>query len=149
MAKKIIIGRSDIADFPELDLFNVKVKVDTGAYTSSIHCSRIEEIQHNGAPAIRVWWYDEPGMESKGHLFTEFRQKSIVSSTGNAELRYLIRSVIRLFDKEYPLELSLARRSERRFPILLGRKLLKGKFIVDPSKYNLSRQQKKTELEIK
>ena len=41
---KITIGRSDKADFPELSLFDIDLKVDSGAYTSSIHCTDIQEI---------------------------------------------------------------------------------------------------------
>lgn len=42
MTKKIL-GRIDIVDFPKLELYNIDVKIDTGAYTSAIHCSKIIE----------------------------------------------------------------------------------------------------------
>ncbi len=42
MTKKIL-GRVDKVDFPELNLITVDVKIDTGAYTSAIHCSNIRE----------------------------------------------------------------------------------------------------------
>ncbi|HAJ83093.1 MAG TPA: peptidase, partial [Zunongwangia profunda] len=42
-SKKRIIGRFDKADFPVLDLEGISVKIDTGAYTSSIHCDEIIE----------------------------------------------------------------------------------------------------------
>ena len=35
---KIIIGRVDRIDFQKLDLFQIDVKIDTGDYTSAIHC---------------------------------------------------------------------------------------------------------------
>lgn len=35
---KKIIGRTDLIDFPELDLWNIGAKIDSGAYTSAIHC---------------------------------------------------------------------------------------------------------------
>ena len=41
---KTTIGRSDKADFPELSLLDIDLKIDSGAYTSSIHCSEIKEI---------------------------------------------------------------------------------------------------------
>ena len=40
MPKKVI-GRIDKADFPLLGLFDIDVKIDTGAYTSSIHCHKV------------------------------------------------------------------------------------------------------------
>jgi hypothetical protein len=36
------LGRSDRVDLPGLGLFNIHAKIDTGAYTSSLHCSRAE-----------------------------------------------------------------------------------------------------------
>ena len=41
MVKKII-GGIDISDFPELGLLQIDVKIDTGAFTSVIHCSEVE-----------------------------------------------------------------------------------------------------------
>jgi len=47
MTEVRIIGRKDRADFPMFDMFNVPVKIDSGAYTSSIHCSSVCEIKKN------------------------------------------------------------------------------------------------------
>lgn len=41
---KVTIGRSDKADFPELSLLDIDLKVDSSAYTSSIHFTNIQEI---------------------------------------------------------------------------------------------------------
>jgi hypothetical protein len=41
---KITIGRADKADFPELSLLDIDLKIDSGAYTSSVHCTNIEEV---------------------------------------------------------------------------------------------------------
>ncbi|WP_296344084.1 hypothetical protein [Winogradskyella sp.] len=38
-----MLGRFDKIDFPKLNLHNIDVKIDTGAYTSAIHCSKIKE----------------------------------------------------------------------------------------------------------
>ena len=42
MDNKILIGRKDKADFPELSLNDIDIKIDSGAYTSSIHCTNIK-----------------------------------------------------------------------------------------------------------
>ena len=36
-----LIGRREFVDFPLLGVFKIEAKIDTGAYTSSIHCSEI------------------------------------------------------------------------------------------------------------
>ena len=46
------IGRIDRADFPELKLRNLHLKVDTGAFTSTIHCHEINEVEINGEKYI-------------------------------------------------------------------------------------------------
>ena len=40
-----LIGRLDKADFPEYSLANIDIKIDTGAYTSAIHCHNIREVE--------------------------------------------------------------------------------------------------------
>ena len=58
------------------------------------------------------------------------------------QLRYLIKTRICLFEQEYPIELTLSDREEMSFPILIGRKFLTHRFIVDVSKENLSKLNK-------
>ncbi|RPI42243.1 MAG: peptidase, partial [Bacteroidetes bacterium] len=53
MTGKTILGRGDRADFPQLGLENIEIKIDTGAYTSSIHCHQIQEVIHEDRRMIR------------------------------------------------------------------------------------------------
>lgn len=43
---KLLLGRTDIVDFPKLDLQGIDIKVDTGAYTSSFHSHSIEVVDN-------------------------------------------------------------------------------------------------------
>jgi hypothetical protein len=66
---KITIGRADKADFPELSLSEIDVKIDSGAYTSSIHCSSINEITVDGVSLIKFTLLDpEHTKKFKWHL---------------------------------------------------------------------------------
>lgn len=140
-----IIGRSDIVDLPDLGLHNVDVKIDTGAYTSSIHCSRIRVIKEaDGTPAIT---FTIPGskLHEKGlHHFKvkDFDQRSIRSSNGQLQKRFIIHSHIIIFGKKIQAEFSLADRSRMKYPILLGRQLLNKRFLVDVSKTDQSYKEK-------
>ncbi|MBK6523997.1 MAG: ATP-dependent zinc protease [Sphingobacteriaceae bacterium] len=53
MAKKInpvrVIGRREFVDLPLLRILNTEAKIDTGAFSSAIHCEEIEVIKENGA----------------------------------------------------------------------------------------------------
>ncbi len=143
--KKTLIGRFDKADFPALHLEGISVKVDTGAYTSSIHCDEIVEKDE----VLYCKFLDEEHDQYNGKEFT-FTDYDIIyvrSSNGMIQKRYQITSNIKLFDKIYKISLSLSSRQEMRFPVLLGRKFLSNKFIVDPQLIDLSfnKQQEKNE----
>jgi len=140
MTQKIFIGRQDIADFPELQLEKIEVKVDTGAFTSSFHCHTIQIINSGGKERLRCFFLDpeHEKYDNKEFVFDSFSRKKIRSSNGLTEERYTIETTIRLFEKVIPLELTLTERGNMRFPVLLGRKFLSGKFVVDSSRKNLS-----------
>ena len=141
----IVIGRKDKVDLPEIGIFDVEVKIDSGAYSCSIHCCSIEIDHDVEEPVLKVIFLDPEHIRYTGrvHEFTDFRQKNVKSSTGEAQLRYFIRLHIKLFDQVLLADFSLTTRNNMRSPILLGRKVLNGKFIIDPSKVNLSYKSKK------
>lgn len=133
---KVLIGRFDKAEFPLLDLQEISVKIDTGAYTSSIHCDNIEV--KNGVLHCTFLDEEHPQFNGKAWHFRDFRTVSVRSSNGILQERYQIQSNIKLFNQIYKISLSLSSRQEMRFPVLLGRKFLSGKFYVDPQLINLS-----------
>jgi len=134
---KIVIGRKDIADFPEIGFNQVEVKVDTGAYTSSIHCGFIQ-VKDDGKLYCSFLDENHPEYSQETYCFSEFKTIRVKSSNGIAQNRYEINSIIRLFDKEYKISLSLSDRKDMKFPVLLGRKFLNPKFVVDPQLKDLS-----------
>ncbi|MFD1552047.1 peptidase [Putridiphycobacter roseus] len=140
MKDRITIGRVDKVDFVELGLENIDVKMDTGAYTSSIHCSKIEEHIYDGVPVIEFQLLDEsfPEPHDRVHRLTHYRKKDIKSSCGTVQSRFIIQTEITMFGKVLPIELSLTERWEMKFPILIGRSFLNGKFVVDTAKTNSS-----------
>jgi hypothetical protein len=137
---KTTIGRIDKADFPELHLQDIDLKVDSGAYTSSIHCSDIEEIEVEGDNFIRFTLLD-PEHEfynNKEFSTKSYASKMVKSSNGISEKRFLIETKIVIFNKSFPIHLTLSERKDMTFPILLGRKFLNKKFVIDTAKKNLS-----------
>jgi len=141
---KIIIGRYDVIDLPELDIYEITAKIDTGAYTSAIHCSRIKLQKEND---IEYLIFKIPGSHQKKMFrVSDFKLKNIKSSSGHSETRFVIKTKVLLFGKVIKTEFSLANRSEMKFPVLLGRKLLKDRFIVDVSEINLSKIEKTQKL---
>lgn len=138
--EKRTIGRFDKADFPDLHLENIAIKVDTGAYTSSIHCDHI--VEEKGV--LRCTFLDEehPLYNGREFRFTDYDIVFVKSSNGVVQKRYQIQTRINLFGKTHRISLSLSARQEMRFPVLLGRKFITKKYIVDTEFFDLSYKNK-------
>ncbi|WP_319479519.1 RimK/LysX family protein [uncultured Draconibacterium sp.] len=138
--QKELIGRKDYADFPDLELTGIKTKIDTGAYTSSINCHWVKETEIEGEKVLVCRFLDpqHPKYTGKECYFSNYKKKSIKSSNGISEDRFLIRTAIKLFNKDYSIDLSLANRSLMKYDVLIGRKFLNKRFLVDTSASNLS-----------
>jgi len=128
-----IIGRSELVDIPAWNLFGLSAKIDTGAYTSSLHCHHIENYNEDGNSMVRFNLLDPSHETYNDKIFKlpVFKTKSVKSSNGQTEERIIIKTPIVLAGIELKTELSLTDRSEMRYPLLIGRKLLKGRFLVD------------------
>lgn len=133
---KTLIGRTDVVDFPNLNLFGIEVKIDTGAYTSSFHCHDIKI--ENDILKCQLLDPEHHKFQDIHFEFSEFSQKKVKSSNGQIENRYLIKTEIFIFNQIYPISLTLSERGSMKYPVLLGRKFLSKKFIVDTSKKNIS-----------
>lgn len=141
MAKeKIVIGRSDIIDLPEFGVTNIKAKIDSGAYTSSIHCSKPKLSVVEGKKRISFFILDNlhEQIDNKEFYSEDYSERDIKNSFGHVERRFIIKTKITVFNKIIKTEFSLSDRKNMKHPILLGRKFLKGRFIVDVAKFNLS-----------
>jgi hypothetical protein len=137
---KQVIGRIDKVDFPEWNLSDIDAKIDSGAYSCSIHCDQVEAFYIKGVHHVRFTVYKDeaPHVEE----CTVFASKQVKNSFGQIEYRYFVKTTIRLFEKNYIIELALTNRSSMKFPVLLGRKLLHNRFMIDVTKQNLSYKQK-------
>jgi len=138
--KLIVIGRSDKIDLPELELYDIAAKIDSGAFTSTIHCHNIREIKTKTETTITFNLLDPSHSDynEKEFILKNYTKKTVKSSTGHVEDRYIIQTTAQLFNKNYPIELSLSDRKDMKFPILIGRKLLINHFVIDVAKNNLS-----------
>lgn len=131
---KQIIGRTDVADFPELDMEDIRVKIDTGARTSAIHANRIRIVEKDGEQLLKCSVLHS----RKTFTFREFDKRKVKSSNGHIEERFLVKTKVKLFGKIFKTEFTLTTRKDMTFPVLLGRRLLRNRFIVDVSQRDLS-----------
>lgn len=137
-----ILGRYDRVDLPDLGLTNIHAKIDTGAYTCSLHCHKAEVI----AGKLEFILLDQEHPEFTGMKFVVpvFEQRDIKNSFGEVESRFVIITSIRIFDEVITSEFSLSNRGSLKFPILIGRKILRDRFLIDVTKKNLSFKEKRS-----
>ncbi|HMR17828.1 MAG TPA: RimK/LysX family protein [Sphingobacterium sp.] len=140
MDKKAIIGRIEIVDLPELGMYNIMAKTDTGADTSVLHCEDFHVFEKQGHRFITC--HIRPHLEEEDILTLTFpvhRERTVKSSFGQTETRYIFITKIRLFNELYNIKLSLRDRSSMSYPMLMGRNFISGKFLVDVSQKNLGK----------
>jgi hypothetical protein len=131
-----ILGRSDRVDLPGLGLSDIHAKIDTGAFTCSLHCSRTAIVEGK----LEFVLLDEEHPEFTGMKFTfaKFSRREVKNSFGEAEQRFIIKTSVTLYNRVYKAEFSLSDRDKLRFPVLLGRKILRHRFLIDVTEKDLS-----------
>jgi len=139
-----ILGRYDRVDLPELGLVNIHAKIDTGAYTCSLHCHRAQVI--DGKLEFVLLDEEHPEFTGMKFVFPRFEIRNIKNSFGEVEKRYVIQTSIKIYGEEITTEFSLSNRGSLKFPILIGRKILRDRFMIDVKKRNLSYKHKRSAL---
>ncbi len=132
---KQILGEIDKFDLPLFNLQNIEARIDTGATSSSIHCLSIEKIDDKNVK-FRL-------LNNNEFIKPISKIAKVKSSNGMVKERFFVKTKIRIFEKDYEIELSLNNRENMKYPLLVGRELLNQGFIVDVSQKNLSFKNKK------
>lgn len=137
-----ILGRREMVYFPEWNFGPVEAKMDTGAYTGSIHADDImEKINSEGKPylsfKLKKNYYSFLSEDLNVHS-EEFEIKIIKNSFGEGEVRYVIPVKIKIGKKNIRTKISLTDRSTMKFQILVGRRIIKNKFLLDVGKVHLN-----------
>jgi hypothetical protein len=134
MADKKIIGRAEKVNLPSLGLSKIPAKIDTGADASSIWCSRIKVTGDN---LQCVFFGKESEFYTGDKLLFNMRDVEltrVANSFGHRELRYKIKLPVEIKGRKINATFTLTDRSTKLYPILIGRSLLKNKFLVDVSR---------------
>lgn len=134
-----VIGRIEKVDFLDFNLLSLDAKIDTGAYSCAIHCHDISEDPVNKTISFRLLDPDHPEYNEKEITYTNYTKTRVKSSNGKAQSRYKIKISVKIGKKKYSAHFTLSDRSDMKYPVLLGRKILEKRFLVDvSSKYLLS-----------
>lgn len=134
MNTKMVAGSEEWVSLPGLGVPMIKVRVDSGAKTSALHAVNIIPFQRNGETWVS---FDVFPIQFDGKRVVHCEapvvdMRTIKSSTGNRETRYVIRTQIKLNEVVWEIEVSLTNRDSMGYRMLLGREAMRGKMLVDP-----------------
>ena len=122
---------------------NLDSKIDSGASTSALHAQNIRRIKEGDKSFVvfRLLDKSHPSYDDNDIKLPLYKIKRVKSSNGFTQKRYSIQTRMKLGKKIYRIEFTLTDRKDMKYPILLGTKFLKKKFLIDVSKkYLLSSQ---------
>lgn len=141
---KLIIGRSERVNFVDEHIHGVPAKVDTGAYRSAVHAVNIQE--SDGVVSFTLFG-DHPvcGNMATRVSTDNFSKVWVANSFGHREERYDIKFKVKLGPKIFVAKFTLADRSKKIYPILLGRTMLNRRFLIDTNESAVDRVQLKEE----
>ncbi|MGB4759373.1 MAG: RimK/LysX family protein [Candidatus Saccharimonadales bacterium] len=126
---KTVIGRVEKIALPELALTELHARIDTGAQTSAVWASHVEVV--NDCLEVVFLGKEHPNYTGKKYYFDEFTHGMVASSNGQAELRYKVKVLVHIGGKKVRVTFTLANRATQVYPVLVGRNILRGKFLVD------------------
>lgn len=128
------IGTIEAVSLPDYGVENILAKVDTGADSSAIWASNITET--DGELSYTLFGPSTPSFTGEVIRTRKYSIVTVRNSFGQKENRYKVTLRLILADKIINVRITLANRSNNRFAILIGRRTLKGKFLVDAAKIN-------------
>lgn len=132
MKDKLLVGARETIDLPELGLFGIVTRVDTGAQTSSLHVDHL--IENKSTSMIDFELHPDFHDINKTIKCTAkiLDKKRIKSSNGDKERRYIINTLAVMGNLQWTIRLTLTNRASMNHLMLLGRQAMVGKIIVDP-----------------
>jgi len=129
-------GWREWVGLPSLGIPRIKAKVDTGARSSSLHATDLEEFERGGKPWVR---FTVLPVQKSDHGMVRVQaplsdRRAVRPSSGKSEVRPVVEVEVQVGDLRFPCEVTLARRDQMGFRMLLGRTALRRRFLVDPGR---------------
>jgi hypothetical protein len=130
-----VIGLREWINLPDLGMIGLRAKIDTGASTSCLHASDIQPFDRDGQPWVRFTAHLGTLVQRRHRCEAQLVSvKTIKSSNGHSQSRYVIRTSVTLGERQWPVEFTLTCRKTMRYRVLLGsRALIAGQLLVNPA----------------
>ena len=131
--KKTRIGAVEEVAIPEWGLRRIRAKIDTGAFTSSLDVGNVHVLP--GEPdkprhaEISIW----DGTRQKTLRVPVSRFRRVRNPSGGVTNRPIVEIVISLAGRRFRTSVNLHRRDGMSYRMIIGRRALLGRFVVDVS----------------
>lgn len=130
------LGWREFIDLPDLGLFDIKAKVDTGARSSSIHAFDIQVEEQDGTQwvSFKVHPHQHDDNEVVQCRAPVKDSRQVTDSGGHRTQRFVIDTTFKLGDDTFTAEVTLADRGNMLFRMLIGRTAMLNRYVVDPKR---------------
>ena len=132
MVDLIHLGWREWIILPNHDNFIIKAKIDTGARSSALDATHIEEYHKNNQKWIKFRLNQHKKILDIHTKLVKY--KKIINSFGNTETRPVVIMKIQIGLKSWKTELTLTRRNHMSYPMLIGRSSLKDNYVIHSHK---------------
>lgn len=143
--KLLTFGWREWVSLPQLGIFRVKAKVDTGARTSALHAFEVRPYTENGRDRVEFRMHPEQRDNDTVVTCTAdvLDKRRVTDSGGHTEERFVIRTTLKIGTHHWPIEATLTARDDMLFRMLIGRTALKGRAVVNPARSYVIGKKKK------
>jgi hypothetical protein len=128
------LGWREWITLPDWHVDYLKAKVDTGARTSSLHAFDLTWFERDESPWVRFevhpWQRSTEGASPVEAPVVATRE--IRSSSGDIDRRPVVHTSLTVGGANFQAEITLTRRDEMGFRMLIGREAIRNRFVVDP-----------------
>ncbi|HSW85344.1 MAG TPA: RimK/LysX family protein [Candidatus Saccharimonadales bacterium] len=132
MKKVQSIGNIELVSLPDGKVHAVPAKIDTGADSSAVWAINIKE--KSGQLSYELFGKSSPYHSGQTITTSDYKLISVKNSFGQSEFRYRVKLKLKMAARNIQATFTLADRSSNRYPVLIGRKTLQNKFVVDVSR---------------
>ena len=128
VSRRTVLGWREWIGLPELESHPTLAKMDTGAWSNTLHAEEIT-LTNNGMEQIVRFRLSKNGNWIERPLFDWRRVRD---TGGHDTLRPVIRTTLEIAGQDHDIQLCLQDRSRMKHRIILGRRFLR-QFVIDPS----------------